>query len=206
MKRRRFLGSAGVLAGLATAPLARAAVAVADPPRFFLLVAREAKAGTPFVPLSRAPCADCADSVMEIVVDGLQAGDGLEAFDSLEVRAMFGAGEGSAVPYVAWRYAAGPVPSRTDCARFVAGREALRRLEVVYRVAGDTVRHDESCRIAIGEHARLSPGHYVLAFARRDRSPVDAAGLVHSGDERSPLAGPAAGYFDALSIRVAPVA
>lgn len=206
MKRRRFLGSAGALAGLAAAPLARAVVAAADPPRFFLLVAREAKAGEPFVPPAVAPCAECADPVLQVVIDGLHHEGSLRGFDSLEVSAMFGGADGPAVPYVAWRYAAGLVPSRTDSARFIAGREALRRLEIDYRLAGESACRTQSCRIALGDTALLSPGHYVLAFRRSADSPVDVSGLVHSGDERSPLAGPAARHVDGLAIRIAPVA
>lgn len=204
MKRRRFLGSAGALAGLAAAPLARAAVAAAEPPRFLLLVAPDASAGTPFVPVGEAPCADCVPPLLAVSIEGPASEGSLAGFERLELRAMFASAGGAAVPFVAWRHAAGPVPGQAACARFVAGREALRHLEIAYRLSGEGSRRMESCRIARPGTAWLSPGHYVLAFPRTAGSPTDASGLVHSGDERSPLAGPAARHFDALAIRVEP--
>lgn len=206
MKRRRFLGTAGALAGFAAAPLARAAVSAADPPRFLLLVARDSVAGAPFRPLEDAPCDRCAPPVMEVFVNGPPGEGRLAEFELLELRAMFTLPDGKAVPFVAWHHAEGAVASRTACTRFVAGQDALRTLEIAYRVHGHPSRRTESCRIANPETARLSPGHYALVFPRTAGASLDASGLVHSGDERSPLAGPAARHFDALAIRVSPIA
>lgn len=202
MQRRQFLGSASVLAGMAAAPLAHAVAACAPDPRFVLLRAQDATAGAAFVPLSLAPCVDCAAPVLQVSIDGLHAAGDRAGFDDLAINAMFDLPDGSSVPFVAWRYAAGPVPSRTDHARFIAGRETVRRLEIEYRLAADGIARREHCRLARFDAPLLAPGHYVLLGPGADGSPVQPRGFVHSGDVSAPLSLPAGRDFDYLAIRV----
>jgi len=206
MQRRQFLGSAGALAGIAAVPLAHALSASTPDPRFVLLRAQHASRGAAFLPLSRSPCGHCASSALQVSIDGLQAAGGRSAFDDLAIHAMFDLPDGSSVPFVAWRYAAGTVPSRTDHARFIAGRETVRRLEIEYRLAADGVRHREHCPFARFDAPLLAPGHYVLLGPRADGSPVQPRGFVHSGEVSAPLSVPGGRDFDYLAIRVEPLA
>ena len=206
MQRRKFLGSAGVLAGLSAVPFAHALAAPARDARFVLLRAADSAAGAAFVPLSVAPCVDCAVPALQVSIDALHAAPGRAVLDDIAIHAMFDLPGGGSAPFVAWRQEAGPVPSRTDRARFVAGRATLRRLEIEYRVAGGLRSMRESCSLTRGDAPLLAPGHYVLLGPRGDGSRVEPAGFAHSGDVAAPLAAVSGRDFDYLAIRIAAVA
>jgi hypothetical protein len=206
MQRREFLGSAGALAGIAVVPFVHAVSTPASDPRFVLLRADDAKAGATFVSHSVAPCVDCPVSVLQVSIDGLHFAENRAVLDELSVRAMFDLPDGSSVPFVAWQYAAGPVPSRTDHARFIAGRATLRRLEIEYRLADSGSQQRETCHLTRFDAPLLAPGQYVLLGPRGDGSRVERRRLLHSGDATAPLSTLAGRDFDYLAIRVEAVA
>jgi hypothetical protein len=206
MRRRQFLGSASVLAGIAAVPFAHAVSATARDARFVLMRADDANAGAIFVPHSVAPCVDCSVPVLRVSIDGLHAAEGRAVLDGLSVHAMFDLPDGSSVPFVAWQYAAGPVPSRTDHARFIAGRATLRRLEIEYRLADSGSQQRETCHLTRFDAPLLAPGQYVLLGPRGDGSRVERRRLLHSGDVTAPLSTLAGRDFDYLAIRVEAVA
>jgi hypothetical protein len=206
MQRRQFLMSAGAVAGLAAMPFGGVEAAVTRLARFALLRADDAVAGAPFIAQSLAPCPSCTVSVLQVSIEALHAADGGAVLDDFAIHAMFDLPDGLSVPYVAWRHAAGPVPSRTDRARFIADRATLRRLEVEYRLAGSTVPVHEECALTYPGAPLLSPGHYALLGPRRDGARVDARGFRHSGDASAPLSGLARRDFDYLALRIEAVA
>ena len=204
MQRRRFLMSAGAAAGMAAVPLARAAAGPLRDDRFVLLRADEASAGSPLMPYALAPCPDCSASALHVSIDGLHFAAGGPVLDDLAVHAMFDLPDGSSVPFVAWRYSAGPVPSRTDRAHFVVDRATVRRFELEYRATQSAGARHETCALTRVDAPLLTPGHYVLAGPRRSGARVDPRGFVHTGDFAAPLAGPVARDFDYLALRIEP--
>jgi hypothetical protein len=204
MRRRRFLMSAGAAAGMTAVPLARAASGPLRGDRFVLLRAEEASAGSPLMPHALAPCQDCSASALHVSIDGMHFAVGGAVLDDLAVHAMFDLPGGSSVPFVAWRYSAGPVPSRTDRAHFVVDRATVRRFELEYRVTESPGARHETCALTRVDAPLLTPGHYVLAGPRRSGARVDPRGFVHTGDFAAPLAGPVARDFDYLALRIEP--
>jgi hypothetical protein len=202
MRRRQFLMSASAAAGIAAVPFARAATSPGIGSRFVLLRADSATTGTPLIPHALAPCPDCAASVLHVSFDAAHFSTGGPVFDELAVHAIFDLPDGSSVPFVAWRYGAGSVPSRTDRTRFAADRATVRRFAIEYRLAESANVRREDCALTRFDAPLLAPGHYVLAGPRRNGAPVDSRGLVHSGDVAAPLAGIAARDFDYLAIRI----
>jgi hypothetical protein len=139
-------------------------------------------------------------------MDALHFAEGGAVLDDLFVHAMFDLSDGSSVPFIAWRHAAGPVPSRTDRARFIADRATLRRLEIEFRLADSRSRQREDCPLTRFDAPLLTPGHYVLLGPRRDGSRAEPRALLHSGDVTAPLSALAGRDFDYLAIRVEAVA
>jgi hypothetical protein len=203
MQRRRFLKGA-TLAGAATAlplslSLAQAAVQATEP-RFLLVRAASADAGTRFEAVDRATCADCATSTVRVRMDGMHVADGASVLRTLSLSALFDAPGVPRAPFLAWHYVAGSVPRMSQRASFVAGRASMRGFELEYRVGEESTCRTEACALTRFDAPLLAPGHYVLAGPRRDGSRVDPATLAHSGDAAAPLAG--ARDFDYLAFRI----
>jgi hypothetical protein len=202
MQRRNFLKSAGVVASLSAVPFACSLAAATDGPRLVLLRAAEARAGTAFLPLTLAPCATCADPVLQVSIGSLHSAEDGPVLEDLAVHAMFDMPDGGSVPFVAWCYSAGQVASRTDSVRFVAGRSAVRRLEFDYRIEGEAFQRRECCSLIRSDAPLLAPGHYVLLGPRRDGTAAEYRGLVHTGNLAAPLPASATRGFDYLPIRI----
>lgn len=202
MRRRQFLSSASAIAGFAAMPIAGSVAAHQVDVRFTLLRTDDPSAGATFLPQSLAPCVLCSAPVLQVSIDGLYPADDGAVLEDIAIHAMFDLPEGGSVPFVAWRHAAGAVPSRTDRARFIANRATLRRFELEYRIAGSASRQRETCPLTRSDAPLLAPGHYLLLGPRRDGSPADPSGLVHSGDVTAPLQVRSRRNFDYLAIRI----
>jgi hypothetical protein len=167
-----------------------------------LLSAPSAKAGTRFVPQGIADCAHCDAATVQVSIDSFHAADGGAVLDDLALHAMFDLQDGGSAAFTAWRFHAGPVVSRTDSARFTAGRDSLRRFEIEYRVAAIAELRRETCALTRFDLPLLAPGHYVLLGPRRDGSRLPPQFLRHSGDSNAPLANLPARDFDYLAFRI----
>lgn len=201
MQRRQFLKSAGAAAGFATVLQSQALAGFVESPRMAFFRATGNEAGSAFVPILQAACEACKDESLQVFIDGLQSAEGGTVLEGLSMRVMFDLPDGTSVGFEAWRYDAGPVPSQTDSARFIAGRSTVRRLELDVRVRGAHGEALECCSLTPGDTGLLSPGQYVLLGPRRDGSIVGHAGLVYSGNPRAPLDMPGRD-FDYLPVRV----
>lgn len=201
MQRRQFLKSAGAAAGFTTISHPRALAGIVESPRMVFLRATGNDAGSAFVPILQAVCDGCAGSPLQVFIGGLQSADGGTVLEALSVRAMFDLPDGTSVPFEAWRYAAGPVSSQTDSARFIAGRSTVRRVELDVRVRGAQGEARECCSLTPGDTGLLSPGQYVLLGPRRDGSAAGHADLAYSGNPHAPIDLPGRD-FDYLPIRV----
>lgn len=189
MHRRAFLHAASLAVASGTIPASvafAASVGVAPDARLHLLCADAGVAGAPFLPPAAWRAANDARSMVHI--DGLHAADGAPVMARFALRAIFGQADGGEAAFMAWHYGADTGASRSDRVRFVAQGNALRRFEVDYQLAAETLACTQACSVPGIEPGALPPGQYVLLGPRRNGRAVDVRGLVGSGDVAAPLA------------------
>lgn len=182
MKRRSFLKSAAIAGAAAGLPLALQAKAA---PRWRVLRADDARAGTAYAAIAAAAC---EAPTLRVRMDGLHRRSD-SSLRELTLTAQFDSGRGRA-GYVAWQHASGRDTQRS---RFVADRTAMRGFTLRTRHEGEAACHAQECALTALDVPLLSPGHYVIV-------PAQAAGpFAHSGDATRPLG---AAPFDYLAFRV----
>jgi hypothetical protein len=203
MKRRDFVRSAGLLAGLSTMSLAMPSHGRPPAPLWQLLWTSSAEAGSTWRPLHSTCIRGCDDESLQVTMDAFHVAEAGNVVSQLGVHAIFDLASGEAVPFLAWQYGGpGIGHGSTSSTRFIAGRATVLRFEIDYRHAG--VRRTEQCALAGAGQFLLNPGHYLLAGPRADGTLARVEGHVHSGDVLRPLTGRT--DFDYLAFRVGSVA
>lgn len=188
MQRRDFLHAASLAVASSTIPAGvtfAASLGAAADSRLQLLRADAGVAGAPFLPPFPWRADSAARSMVHI--DRLHAVDGAPVMARFELRAIFAQADGSEAAFLAWNYGAAPGASRSDRVRFVTQGNALRRFEVGYQLASETLACTEKCGVSGVEAGALQPGQYVLLGPRRNGQPVDTWRLVGTGDAAEPL-------------------
>ena len=172
---------------------------------FVLLRAQDESEGADLVPLAEARTERANAEVFSIEIDDLHLAGEASSFESMAIHAMFEQPNGTSLPFIAWRYEDGPVPSRTDHVRFTTPAGAVKRFELHYQLRGDKGIRVETMDLCRPGEKILSEGCYAVVVPRADGVPSAWIGSRFSGDAHAPVSKDLAATFDYLSMRISAV-